>query len=212
MKLWKSAWYRAAAMALVSVLLSGFILYLYVPLYPGGYQYTYVRGLESEEEMEIWRVPWDFAGFWGVNSRDPWKRYHVVYVKEGSIHPLSYWQRLDPAYAEKLREIRYVPYSIEDAGRNWVRFQSFLNDEAYAQYSFRFTGELEFDDELGWRIFLIVEGRDAAFIREELARQYGDFIVFDHPDYPKAYFQERVELLLMDPEKYMEVPSPGYVG
>lgn len=211
MKLWKSAWRRAAAMALVSVLLSGFILYLYVPLYPGGYQYTYVRGLESEEEMEIWRVPWDFADFGGVNSRDPWKRYRVVYVKEGSIHPLSYWQRLDPTQ-DNLREIRYVPYSIWDAGRNWVRFQSFLNDEAYAQYSFRFTGELKFDDELGWRIFLIVEGRDAAFIREELARQYGDFIVFDHPDYPKAYFQERVELLLMDPEKYVEVPSPGYVG
>ena len=48
MKLWKSAWYRAAAMALDSVLLIGFILYLYVPLYPGGYHYTYVRGLESE--------------------------------------------------------------------------------------------------------------------------------------------------------------------
>ena len=209
MKLWKSAWHRAAAMALVSVLLSGFILYLYVPLYPGGYQYTYVRGLESEEEMEIWRVPWDFAGFWGVNSRDPWKRYHVVYVKEGSIHPLSYWQRLDPAYAEKLREIRYVPYSIEDAGRNWVRFQSFLNDEAYAQYSFRFTGNLELDDELGWRIFLIVDGRDAAFIREELIRQYGDFIVFDHPDYPVDYFKGKAELLTI---KYVEVPSPGYVG
>lgn len=211
MKLWKSAWRRAAAMALVSVLLCGFILYLYVPLYPGGYQHTYLVGLEDEAEMETWRAPWDFGGFGVVNPKNPWTSYTVVLVKEGSIRPLSYWQRLEPK-RENVREIRYVPYSIWDAGRNWVRFQSFLNDEAYAQYSFRFTGELKFDDELGWRIFLIVEGRDAAFIREELARQYGDFIVFDHPDYPKAYFQERVELLLMDPEKYMEVPSPGYVG
>lgn len=82
MKLWKSAWHRAAAMALVSVLLGGFILYLYVPLYPGGYQYTYVRGLENEEEMEIWRVPWDFAYFWWTNDKDTWEWYHVVYVKK----------------------------------------------------------------------------------------------------------------------------------
>lgn len=211
MKLWKSAWHRAAAMALVSVLLCGFILYLYVPLYPGGYQHTYLVGLEDEAEMETWRAPWDFGGFGVVNPKNPWTSYTVVLVKEGSIRPLSYWQRLEPK-RENVREIRYVPYSIWDAGRNWVRFQTFLNDEAYAQYSFRFTGNLEFDDELGWRIFLIVEGRDAAFIREELTRQYGDFIVFDHPDYPKEYFNEEVELLLLDPEKYFEVPSPGYVG
>lgn len=211
MKLWKSAWHRTAAMALVSVLLCGFILYLYVPLYPGGYQHTYVRGLESEAEMETWRAPWDFGGFGVINPQNPWTSYEVVFVKEGSIRPLSYWQRLEPK-RENVREIRYVPYSIWDAGRNWVRFQTFLNDEAYAQYSFRFTGCLELDDELGWRIFLIVDGRDAAFIREELTRQYGDFIVFDHPDYPKEYFNEEVELLLLDPEKYFEVPSPGYVG
>ena len=81
-----------------------------------------------------------------------------------------------------------------------------MNNEAYAQYSFRFTGDLEFDDELGWRIFLIVDGRDAAFIREELTRQYGDFIVFDHP---VDYFKGKAELLTI---KYVEVPSPGYVG
>lgn len=208
MKLWKSAWHRAAAMALVSVLLSGFILYLYVPLYPGGYQHTYVRGLESEAEMETWRAPWDFGGFGVINPQNPWTSYEVVFVKEGSIRPLSYWQRLEPK-RENVREIRYVPYSIWDTGRNWIRFQTFLNDEAYAQYSFRFTGNLELDDELGWRIFLIVDGRDAAFIREELIRQYGDFIVFDHPDYPVDYFKGKAELLTI---KYVEVPSPGYVG
>ena len=211
MKLWKSAWRRAAAMALVSVLLCGFILYLYVPLYPGGYQHTYLVGLEDEAEMETWRAPWDFGGFGVVNPKNPWTSYTVVLVKEDSIRPLSYWQRLEPK-RENVREIRYVPYSIWDAGRNWVRFQTFLNDEAYAQYSFRFTGNLEFDDELGWRIFLIVDGRDAAFIREELTRQYGDFIVFNHPDYPKQYFKTEVELAIMNPEKYVEVPSPGYVG
>ena len=152
MKLWKSAWRRAAAMALVSVLLGGFILYLYVPLYPGGYQHTYLVGLEDEAEMETWRAPWDFGGFGVVNPKNPWTSYTVVLVKEGSIRPLSYWHRLEPK-RENVREIRYVPYSIWDAGRNWVRFQSFLNNEAYAQYSFRFTGELKFDDELGWRIF-----------------------------------------------------------
>lgn len=216
MKLWKSAWCRAAAMALVSVLLGGFLIYLYVPFFPFSTAkifYYSMWDLEDEKQMKDWqRVPWDFGGFGTVNPQNPWTRYKVVYVKKGSIRPLSYWQRLEPLYADNLREIRYVPYSVWDAGRNWIRFQSFLNDEAYAQYSFRFTGNLELDDELGWRIFLIVDGRDAAFIREELTRQYGDFIVFDHPDYPKAYFQESVELLVMDPKKYMEVPSPGYVG
>ena len=211
MKLWKSAWRRAVAMALVSVLLCGFILYIYVPLYPGGYQHTYLVGLEDEAEMETWCAPWDFGGFGVVNPQNPWTSYEVVFVKEGSIRPLSYWQRLEPK-RKNVREIRYVPYSIWDAGRNWVRFQSFLNNEAYAQYSFRFTGSLELDDELGWRIFLIVDGRDAAFIREELTRQYGDFIVLDHPDYPVDYFKGKAELLMMDPEKYVEVPSPGYVG
>ena len=208
MKLWKSAWRRAAVMALVSFLLCGFILYIYVPLYPGGYQHTYLVELEDEAEMETWRAPWDFGGFGVVNPKNPWTSYTVVLVKEGSIRPLSYWQRLEPK-RENVREIRYVPYSIWDAGRNWVRFQTFLNDEAYAQYSFRFTGCLELDDELGWRIFLIVDGRDAAFIREELTRQYGDFIVFDHPDYPVDYFKGKAELLTI---KYVEVPSPGYVG
>ena len=67
MKLWKSALRRAAAMALVSVLLCGFILYIYVPLYPGGYQHTYLVGLEDEAEMETWCAPWDFGGFGVVN-------------------------------------------------------------------------------------------------------------------------------------------------
>ena len=53
MKLWKSAWRRAAAMALVSVLLGGFILYLYVPIYPGGYQHTYLVGLKDLSLIHI---------------------------------------------------------------------------------------------------------------------------------------------------------------
>lgn len=100
MKLWKSALRRAVGMALISMLLGGFLIYLYVPFFPFSTAkifYYSMWDLEDEKQMKDWqRVPWDFGGFGTVNPQNPWTRYKVVYVKKGSIRPLSYWQRLEP--------------------------------------------------------------------------------------------------------------------
>ena len=58
-------------------------------------------------------------------------------------------------------------------------------------------------------VFLIVDGRDAEFIKEELTKKYGDFVVFDSEKYTRGFFKDAAELCV---GWWYEKPSRGYTG
>ena len=198
-------------LASVLLIISALNFYIYFPLYSyeGVPFYSpYVK--HSRDEVSHEKVPPDYVGL-------RWRYYYdeqgyqidsTIYVKEGSIHPLSYWQRLITG-EQSPQKICYVKYSGEETRALWDKVQDTLEDEKYAAYSFQFTGDLVLDEELGWRVFLIVDGRDAEFIKEELTKKYGDFVVFDSEKYTRGFFKDAAELCV---GWWYEKPSRGYTG
>ena len=186
----------ACVLAAILVAMGCVLAYIYFPLYSyeGVPFYSpYVK--YSRDEVSHEKVPPDYVGL-------RWRYYYdeqgyqidsTIYVKEGSIHPLSYWQRFITG-EQSPQKICYVKYSGEETRALWDKVQDTLEDEKYAAYSFQFTGDLVLDEELGWRVFLIVDGKDAEFIKEELTKKYGDFVVFDSEKYTRGFFKDAAEL------------------
>lgn len=182
----------ACVLAAILVAVGCVLVYIFIPFYSYDHYPVTSPQVDSYDKM-----PGDYAGLLQENyyDADGYHRDVTVYVKEGSIHPLSYWRRLI-TWVSSPSQIRYVKYSCDEAREFWTKIQTMPESEAYAAYSFRFTGDLEFDEELGWRVFLIVDGKDAEFIKEELTKKYGDFVIFDSETYTEGYFKGQSELLI----------------
>lgn len=188
----------------VLVLVGAGLVYLFIPFYSYDHPPQYLPRLQITDDA----VPDDYTHLYLKSYYDE-SGYHqdyILYAKEGSLHPLSYWQRLITGEYSPAG-LRHVPYSAKEALENWTSFQTMLQDPAYADRSFRITGDLIFDEELGYRIFLILDGCDADFMKNEIAKTYGDFVVFDSETYDEAYFSSQNELLNCT---YYQTPSTGY--
>ena len=181
---------------------AGSVLLAYIYFPPYSYEYPFIMPVsiyainyannKDTDPYVYAKNPADFVTNYGTtyHDADGEHRVYTIYVKEGSIHPLSYWQRFITGDTSPT-QIRYVKYSIDEARLLWLDFQYILDSDEYAAYSFRFTGDLQFDEELGYRVFLFVDGRDAEFIKEELTKKYGDFVIFDSETYTRYFFKGR---------------------
>ena len=195
--------------SLLLVVTSGVLAYIYIPFYSYDHP-PHMAPFLSTEELPLEKVPNDYVHlfFQNYHDADGYHPTYTVYVKEGSIHPLSYWQRfITGEYSPT--STRYVKYSANEAVAYWKELCDMPENEAYAAYSFCFTGNVQFDEELGYRVFLFVDGKDAEFIKEELTKKYGDFVVFDSEKYTRGFFKDAAELCI---GWWYETPSRGYTG
>ena len=195
--------------SLLLAVAGGVLVYIFIP--PYSYEYpplTFSKMFPNSTDFQ--KAPDDYVLLFPKNyyDADGYHQARIIYIKEGSVHPLSYWQRFITGESSPT-SIRYVKYSAHEALAYWKELYDMPESEAYAAYSFRVTGNVEFDEELGWRVFLIVDGRDAEFIKEELTKKYGDFVVFDSETYTKDFFKDAAELCV---GWWYETPSRGYTG
>ena len=198
-----------ACVLAILVAVGGVLLYIYIPFYSYDHHpYMSPHFLDSESSFD--KVPADYVHLFNKNyyDADGYHQARIIYVKEGSVHPLSYWQRFITGESSPT-SIRYVKYSAHEALAYWKELYDMPESEAYAAYSFRVTGNVEFDEELGWRVFLIIDGKDAEFIKEELTKKYGDFVIFDSETYTEDYFKGQSELLI---GHWYQTESRGYTG
>ena len=193
-----------AVLGAILVLVCAGLVYLFVPFYSYDHPPQYLPRLQITDDA----VPDDYTYLYLKSYYDE-SGYHqdyILYAKEVSLHPLGYWQRFITG-EYKPTKLRYAPYSAKETAENWTSFQTILESPAYADLSFRLTGDLIFDEELGYRVFLILDGRDADFMKGEISKIYSDFVIFDSETYDKAYFTGQHELLNCT---YYQTPSEGY--
>ena len=182
-------------------------------------------------------APWDYGG---CTYKDPYvggvfkpffpkKDYipppepYAVYVKKGSLHTLSYWQKMvtyrwagepDPGGVHIPRRMVYVDYSMNELFACQDEIYAMLEDEAYAAYSFMFTGDvlLQQDETMGYRVELLVEGRDADYISGLIKEKYGDMV--QGLTYDKTYYHQITDFDISDlvPFCHFEEQSLGWVG
>lgn len=110
----------------------------------------------------------------------------TLYVVRGSLHTLSYWQKAITTEEYRPKRLLYVKYSANEIFRLQKELHDWLTDEAYAEYSFKFTGEPVCNEGIGYRMELLVEGRDAEIIQKLLEEAYGDRI--QPLSYDKSYY------------------------
>lgn len=110
----------------------------------------------------------------------------TLYVVRGSLHTLSYWQKAITDEEYRPKRLLYVKYSANEIFRLQKELHDWLTDEAYAEYSFKFTGEPVCNEGIGYRMELLVEGRDAEIIQKLLEEAYGDRI--QPLSYDKSYY------------------------
>lgn len=136
----------------------------------------------------------------------------TLYVVRGSLHTLSYWQKAitDEEYCPE--RLVYVKYSANEIFMLQDELHEWLTDEAYANYSFKFTGEAVCSEGIGYRMELLVEGRDAEIIRKLLEEAYGDRI--QPISYDKSYYHwvDASPELTGAWRGFYNSPSNGYVG
>lgn len=141
----------------------------------------------------------------------------VWYLKEGSRCTMAYLRRLFhgvdfEGVFKYPGTIAYAPYTMPDVYRALLTIEEdYINPgTAYGGYSFRFSGDCFWaDDELGWRIILYVDGKDAQFIKDSLTEQYGDMVIFESETYTEEEIRGRWELLIC---KWYHKESRGYTG
>lgn len=136
----------------------------------------------------------------------------TLYVVRGSLHTLSYWQKSITDEEYRPKRLLYVKYSANEIFNLQDELHDWLTDEAYANYSFKFTGEAVCSEGIGYRMELLVEGRDAEIIQKLLEKAYGDRIQ------PLSYDESYYHWVDASPELtgawrgFYNSPSDGYVG
>ncbi len=104
----------------------------------------------------------------------------VLYVKKGSPFTLRYWQSLLPEeYWEDNQmptRIIYTDYSYNEIWHSWRELRSLPRWDEFLYKSYRVTGGIEFDQDIGHYIGLIIEGEDADFVWEKLKEVYGGMV------------------------------------
>lgn len=136
----------------------------------------------------------------------------TLYVVRGSLHTLSYWQKAITDEEYRPKRLLYVKYSANEIFMLQDELHEWLTDEAYANYSFKFTGEAVCSEGIGYRMELLVEGRDAEIIRKLLEEAYGDRIQ------PLSYDESYYHWVQAFPENdsywngFYKSPSDVYVG
>lgn len=101
----------------------------------------------------------------------------ILYVTKDSLHSLEYWQKMCSADSEKpFTSLRRVPYSLNEAAQSWREIRVCFEQEWTKTKSYRVQAMLMLDEELGYRVFLSLEGRDTEAILEELRAHYGELV------------------------------------
>ena len=114
-------------------------------------------------------APEDFAG---ARMNDG-----ILYVTRDSLHSLEYWEKLCSADSEKpFTSLRRVRYSANEAMQSWREIRACFEQEWKQEKSYRVQAMLMLDEELGYRVFLSLEGRDTEAILEELHARYGELV------------------------------------
>lgn len=135
----------------------------------------------------------------------------TVTLKEGYSYTQAYLRRLfpDEEYDVVFESfsVRYVPYAWWEAKAVVLEIERDFMQKggAYADYIFRLSGDIENDAELGPRVVLYVEGRDAQLIQNEIAARYGDIILWGSDVYKEEYYCETPP-----GATWYKAPSPGY--
>ena len=137
----------------------------------------------------------------------------TVTLKEGCAYTRAYLRRLFPGEEidrefEQPFSVRYVPYLFREAKAVVLEIERDFMQKggAYADYIFRLSGDIENDAELGPRVVLYVEGRDAQLIQNEIAARYGDIILWGSDVYKEEYYRETPP-----GATWYKSPSPGYL-
>lgn len=137
----------------------------------------------------------------------------TVTLKEGCTYTRAYLRRLFPGEEidrefEEPFSVRYVPYLFREAKAVVLEIERDFMQKggAYADYIFRLSGDIENDAELGPRVVLYVEGRDAQLIQNEIAARYGDIILWGSDVYKEEYYCETPP-----GATWYKSPSPGYL-
>lgn len=136
----------------------------------------------------------------------------TVTLKEGYSYTQAYLRRLfpDEEYDVVFESfsVRYVPYAWWEAKAVVLEIERDFMQKggAYADYIFRLSGDIENDAELGPRVVLYVEGRDAQLIQNEIAARYGDIILWGSDVYKEEYYRETPP-----GATWYKSPSPGYL-
>ena len=134
----------------------------------------------------------------------------TLYVVRGSLHPLSYWQKSITYEEYRPERLLYVKYSANEIFNLQNELHDWLTDEAYAEYSFMFTGEPVCSEGIGYRMELLVEGRDAEIIQKLLEEAYGDRI--QPLSYDESYYHWVDAFGEYEWNGFYKSPSTGYVG
>ena len=136
----------------------------------------------------------------------------TVTLKEGCTYTRAYLRRLFPGEEidrefEEPFSVRYVPYLFWEAKAVVLEIERDFMQKGgvYADYIFRLSGDIENDAELGPRVVLYVEGRDAQLIQNEIAARYGDIILWGSDVYKEEYYCETPP-----GATWYKAPSPGY--
>lgn len=136
----------------------------------------------------------------------------TVTLKEGCTYTRAYLRRLFPGEEidrefEEPFSVRYVPYLFREAKAVVLEIERDFMQKggAYADYIFRLSGDIENDAELGPRVVLYVDGKDAQLIQNEIAARYGDIILWGSDVYKEEYYRETPP-----GATWYKSPSPGY--
>jgi len=116
----------------------------------------------------------------------------VVYVKRGSPFTLRYWRTLfQQSGMEEERlptRIIYTDYSYNEVCHYWRELQALPKWGEFMYDSYKVTGGLVWDQDTGYHVELILEGKDAEYVWEHLEMAYGNFVV--KSDKPDSYFRK----------------------
>lgn len=137
----------------------------------------------------------------------------TVTLKEGCTYTRAYLRRLFPGEEidrefEEPFSVRYVPYLFREAKAVVLEIERDFMQKggAYADYIFRLSGDIIDDAELGPRVVLYVDGKDAQLIQNEIAARYGDIILWGSDVYKEEYYRETPP-----GATWYKSPSPGYL-
>lgn len=135
----------------------------------------------------------------------------TVTLKEGYSYTQAYLRRLfpDEEYDVVFESfsVRYVPYAWWEAKAVVLEIERDFMQKggAYADFIFRLSGDIVDDAELGPRVVLYVDSRDAQLIQNEIAARYGDIILWGSDVYKEEYYCETPPGAI-----WYKSPSPGY--
>lgn len=136
----------------------------------------------------------------------------TVTLKEGCTYTRAYLRRLFPGEEidrefEEPFSVRYVPYLFREAKAVVLEIErDFMQKGGRMRLHFPPSGDIENDAELGPRVVLYVDGKDAQLIQNEIAARYGDIILWGSDVYKEEYYRETPP-----GATWYKSPSPGYL-